>query len=281
MGNPEALVNYTRRLTNDLYAYNSTFPNLQGLDVVPGTVLTYSGGRWTVRGNLDQFIETDAPLQARVRAAMDRIAPAAASPHGTTTNVSLSSSGTTIAAAKTGLKLVSVATQVAVDVQVVLGFSEESDYVFDTATPAAWFTFSPAEMKDIHAAALNHLQNGMYVITGAAWTPSWLYRISRKSSQSLGFTTTADVSALDIGHLADVSASASLNLAVDNAGSLTNERASEVACFSCIKRHFNLFGDKTGVAIALADGTVVSADTQKAVKAVLSDATPIDLEDDG
>lgn len=271
---------YTKRFVSELNDYNHTFPNIQGLDLVPGSILTCSGGTWTLRGRLDQRVG-DAGLRAKVVAAIDRVRPQEGSEGATTLDIKLKSTGTTVVSSNDGVA-VTLPNGMKVNAKVVCSFAEKSDFLFDTTAPAYWYSFSDVESALVLEAAQRGLKNGEYLVTGAGWTKRWIWYASRSQNSVVGFSTTVDVGDIGVGNLADMFVNADVKVTVDSGGSLNGGFENNVAFFSCVRRRVFWPFDDIRATTALHDSetgeiTPLSRGGGKEV-VVMSDATVDDLE---
>lgn len=273
-------MNHARRFINDLHAFNRCFPNIQVLDVRPGTVLSRTGGTFRIEGRLDQFVTEDEALRARIVAAIDRLEPREGNPAGTSQSLKLVSSGTTLVGSNAGGGI--TIPQADFKVQIVVKFESAGEFLFDTTEPATWFTFSDTEMKDLNQAALRYLKSGRFVVTSSAWSKLWLYRISQQDKSSVAFTTSADVADVNVGKLADIFVTAGLTTSFDSSASLSAEVRNSVACFSCVKRSSFFFSpvlESVG-SMSFLDDSGSAAPLAKLAKEVpvVGMATPDDLD---
>lgn len=270
-------MNHTRKLVKEFHALNRNFPNVQGLDVRPGTVLQSAGADWTVIGSLEQFV-TDAPLKARIEAAIARLQLGGPGFDGPTHDLELKSTGTTMVSAGAGGDL-SIPGVVEGGIKLKVEFEAESEYYFDTADPGYWYTFSPTEMHDIRKAALDFLENGTYVVTGVAWCTAYTWAVSRKAGSKLGFSGKVDLAGIDVGKIADLVASGELAVSYDSAAALRKTHTRSVACFSCVKRKTVWFNPTVETAawglLDSGDLTEIKRDP-KGIE-VVAEATPDDV----
>ncbi len=256
---------FTKRFVTELHSYNNSFPNLQALDVVPGSILTCSKGTWLLKGRLDERI-TDEALKAKVAKAIERTHPREAGEGAVMQDIKLKSTGTTVVSSNDGVK-VDLPNGMKVAAKVVCSFAHKSDYLFDTTNPAYWYTFSSSESALMLDAALTYLATGEYLVTGAGWAKRWLWYASRTQNSVVGFSADVDVDALGVGNLADLFVNADVKVTVDSGGSLNDNIQNSVAFFSCVRKQrsvLGIFGDP-----------VIRAEGSRAIDEATGDTLPI------